>query len=104
MIWYSTDNRQKMPEWRHGAFLVAIDIDGVTSVHEGHWRRSEIWAIGCNVRPYAWAYMPDAPMERQIRYGRCGKIQRPNVEITGPANQPQTSDDTQPPAPCASSR
>lgn len=59
-----------MPEFKRGLglFLVAIDMDGVCSVHQGCWKKGKLRAIGINIEPYAWAYMPNAPDLNKIRY------------------------------------
>lgn len=49
------------------AFMVAVDSDGYRFIADGRIKRGKISAVGCSVRPYAWAYYPQPPNDEDIK-------------------------------------
>lgn len=68
MIWYSPANRQRQPWPPTRPFLVAVELDGHCMVLSGvRDRKEQLRAAGVNAEPYAWAYTPDPPMQKDVR-------------------------------------
>lgn len=66
LLWYSASTPPPPNQLR--AIIVAVEIGGHCTVERGALnRRGEVRAVGINVPPYAWAWMPAPPPQYKVQ-------------------------------------